>query len=225
MKRGPKPKSKVKIKWSAGLAYAIGLLATDGSLSKDGRHIDFTSADLEQIENYLKALNVWVKIGIKFSSKNKISYRVQFSDIPFYRFLQSIGLTPKKSLTIGKIKIPDHLFFDFLRGCFDGDGTFYSYWDPRWKSSHMFYIEFISASKAHIDWLRMELKKRNGILGYINKGNKKSIIQLKYAKKEAIEIIKKIYYNRQVVCLSRKRKKIEKALNIEKKQQDKYTVN
>ena len=43
-----------------------------------------------------------------------------------------------------------------------------------------------------------------------------------YAKKESVVIIKKMYYNPSVVCLSRKRKKIEKALEIEKIQQKKY---
>ena len=67
---------------------------------------------------------------------------------------------PRKSLTMGKLKIPNKYFFDFLRGCFDGDGCFYSYWDPRWRSSHMFYLEFVSASKKHINWLQNELKKK-----------------------------------------------------------------
>lgn len=47
-----KPMNKVKIKWSPEFAYAIGLLVTDGSLSKDGIHIDFTSNDKEQLVNF-----------------------------------------------------------------------------------------------------------------------------------------------------------------------------
>lgn len=123
---------------------------------------------------------------------------------------------------MGKIKIPSKYFFDFLRGCFDGDGTFYSYWDPRWRSSHMFYLEFVSASAEHVDWLRKELKERLNVWGHISKDGKDSTLQLKYAKHEAMEVIKKMYYTRKVVCLSRKRKKIEKALQIEKKQQKIY---
>lgn len=46
-----KPKGKVKIEWNENFAYAIGLIVTDGSLSIDGRHINFTSKDLEQIQN------------------------------------------------------------------------------------------------------------------------------------------------------------------------------
>ena len=37
------------MKWTSELAYAVGLLTTDGSLSKDGRHIDLTSKDVEQL--------------------------------------------------------------------------------------------------------------------------------------------------------------------------------
>lgn len=223
-KRGPQPKGKVKIKWSANFAYAIGLIATDGCLYNDGRHISLTTKDIEQAKNFKKCLGLEVKIGLKGSgsSKEKIYHHVQFGDVLFYKFLYSIGLTSRKSLTMGKLSIPREYFFDFLRGSFDGDGCFYSYWDPRWRSSHMFYFEFVSASKKHIDWLRMQLHNEVGIKGHIVQDGKKRAFQLKYAKKEAMEIIKKMYYTKTVVCLSRKRVKIEKALRVEKQQQKNY---
>ena len=80
--------------------------------------------------------------------------------------------------------MPIKYFFDFLRGHFDGDGTFYSYWDPRWKSSYMFYTVFISASKRHIMWIRSMLSELAGITGHITKDQKKTVYQLKYAKAE-----------------------------------------
>jgi hypothetical protein len=224
MKRGPKPKGKVKIKWSADFAYAIGLIVTDGCIGRKGGHIDFTSKDIEQVENFKKCLDIRAKIGFKKSKEGFVSRRIQFRDQFFHAFLLDIGIGSAKSKTIGEINVPRKYFFDFLRGCFDGDGCFYSYWDPRWRSSHMFYLEFVSASKKHIDWLKLELKKQLGILGHVTNGGVKSICQLKYAKKEAIEIIKKIYYNQKVVCLSRKRVKVEKALNIEKQQQNRYRL-
>jgi hypothetical protein len=224
-KRGPKPKGKVELKWSPEFAYAIGLLVTDGCLSKNGRHILFVSKDDEQIQNFLDCLYIKdIKIGKTFSGyKGSWAYRVQFGDILFYKFLESIGLTSAKSKTIGRIDIPKEYFFDFLRGCFDGDGCFYSYWDPRWRSSHMFYIEFISASKNHIDWLQSELFVKLGVKGHIGKDGRGATYQMKYAKKEALVIIKKMYYTRRVVCLSRKRVKVEKALAVEKKQQRRYS--
>jgi hypothetical protein len=50
IKRGPKPKEKVKVRWSRAFAYGIGLLASDGNLSPDKRHINFTSKDKELID-------------------------------------------------------------------------------------------------------------------------------------------------------------------------------
>lgn len=221
-KRGPKPKKIIDEKWSANLAYAIGLLATDGCLSKDGILIDLTSKDKEQLLNFSKCLGIDFKIGIKWNSTGNDCLRIQFKNRIFYDFLLSIGLTPKKSLTMGGLAIQDKYFFDFLRGCFDGDGTFYSYWDKRWKSSHMFYVEFVSASEKHITWIRKELESRLKVIGHITNGGLGMTHQLKYAKREAMEIIKKMYYNPKVICLSRKRLKIEKVLKIEEKQQKKY---
>ncbi len=221
-KRGPKPKEIVNTKWRADLAYAVGLIATDGCLAKDSLLIDLTSKDKEQLENFSKCLGVSLKIGNKISGNGDKSFRVQFKNRFFYDFLLSIGLTPKKSLTMGKLDIPKKYFFDFLRGCFDGDGCFYSYWDPRWRSSHMFYLEFVSGSEKHINWLRRELKKKISVMGHVVKDGRGSTFQLKYAKKEAMEIIEKMYYNREVVCLSRKSMKIQKALKTEKDQQNKY---
>ncbi len=213
-----KPLGKVKIKWSPNFAYAIGLLATDGNLSKDERHVDLTSKDKEQLENFLWCLKIDNKIGSKHSGSGRKYFRVQLGDVNFYKLLLGIGFMPAKSKIISKLKIPNKYFFDFLRGHFDGDGTFYSYWDPRWKSSFMFYTEFISASKWHIDWLRTELGERLGIKGHITKGRSSSVYQLKYAKAESLKLLARVYYNPGVVCLSRKRKKVEKALKTIGKQ-------
>lgn len=215
-KRGPKPRRLVNIKWSANFAYSVGLIATDGYLSKDGRHLIFVSKDREQIENFCYCLGLHVKIGIHKPGLGRTAFRVQFGDVEFYNFLLSIGLSNAKSRTIGPLKIPDKYFFDFLRGSFDGDGCFYSYWDPRWKSSFMFYTSFISASLKHVDWLQSEILKRLKISGHITKSKKINLYyQLKYAKSDSLKILKKIYpAKKQFVCLSRKRLKINEALGI-----------
>jgi DNA-binding transcriptional regulator WhiA len=223
-KTGQKPKGRVKIKWSANFAYAVGLLVSDGCLYNDGRHLSFVSKDEEQIKNFVRCLGIKVKIGSTTSGyKNKKALRVQFGDVLFFAFLQGIGIHPRKSKTISEVTIPQNYFFDFLRGSFDGDGTFYSYWDKRWRSSYMYYLEFISASQKHIEWLRNTLNDELGVKGHVTTSARSSAYQLKYAKKEALAIIKKMYYNRRVVCLSRKREKIEKAVKVEIMQQKHYS--
>ena len=88
--------------WSHNLAYLVGLIASDGSLSKDGRHIDFTSKDFDQIQTFAGILGLKNKIGDKSSSygKGRKYFRIQFSDVKFYRFLLMIGLFPNKTKTI-----------------------------------------------------------------------------------------------------------------------------
>lgn len=141
---------KRRIKWSPKLAYAIGLIASDGNLSIDEKDLELTSKDVQLLEAFKKCLGLINKIGFKRSgfSKRKCA-RVQFCDVTLYRWLIKLGLTPHKSKTIGKLKIPNKYFFDFLRGVFDGDGSCYSYWDLRWASSFMFYTSFSSGSLSY----------------------------------------------------------------------------
>lgn len=211
-----KPLNKIKIKWSSNLAYAIGLITTDGNLSKDGRHINFTSKDKELAHKFIKCLGIKTKITMKSSGliREKLYYFIQFGDVVFYRFLQSLGLEAKKSKIVAAIKIPDKYFFHFLRGHFDGDGTFYSYFDPRWRSSFMFYTVFISASEKHIKWLRGEIIEFLNIEGHIAKSKKHSCYHLKYAKKESINLLSRMYKTKGDIYLKRKYLKIKKALAI-----------
>lgn len=209
-----KPLGKVKLEWSPEFAYAIGLIVTDGSLSKDERHIVLTSKDEEMMYNFQKSLGIEIKIGKKNSGseKEKKYLITQIGDVLFYRFLESIGIEQNKTKTIREVSIPDEYFADFLRGHFDGDGCFYSYWDPRWKSSFMYYVTFVSASRPHIDWLRAEINRMYGIAGHCSDKPSGSVYQLKYAKKDSNTLLKKVYHNEDVLCLSRKRLKIEKVL-------------
>ena len=159
-KRGPRPgfnaKRKIAETWSSNLAYAVGLLATDGCLSPPGHLIDLTSKDREQLENFRHCIGVDLKITKKYSGGREY-LRIQFKNVLFYSFLISIGLTPAKSKTLSKLAIPEKYFFHFLRGVFDGDGSIYSYWDPRWRSSFMFYLCFASASKTFVNFLLRDI--------------------------------------------------------------------
>jgi len=190
VKRGPKPKGSVKIKWSPNFSYAIGLLTADGCLSKDGRHIDFTSVDKAQVLLFKKCLKIQTKIGKKSSGKGDLAYRVQFGDVLFYQFLMGIGLSPAKSKTLSSLHIPKKYFADFLRGYFDGDGCSFSFYDSIFEKSYRFYISFASASPKFINWLRKRLKETIGINGHVSSSRHVSYIQLRYAKKESLQICK-----------------------------------
>jgi len=104
-----KPKRKQKIEWSPELAYATGLITTDGNLSVDGRDMALISKDIQLLKTFKRILNLKNKISSKKSgyTGRKDCYIVQFGDIILYKWLQKIGLTPNKSKTISKLRVPN----------------------------------------------------------------------------------------------------------------------
>lgn len=201
-------------KWSADFTYAIGLIVADGCLSKDGRHIDLTSKDKAQVVLFQKCLRITTKVSSKYSGAGNRAYCCQFSDVLFYRFLMSIGLSPAKSKIIGAVLVPDEYFIDFLRGYFDGDGSSTSHYDSVFKNSYRFYLSFTSASPVFVDWLRNKLYLILGVKGHIAYNRNNPYVQLKYSKREAVVISKRMYYSEAVPCLRRKRLKIIRSLRI-----------
>jgi len=216
VKRGPKPKGQVLIRWSREFAYAIGLLTSDGCLSKNGRHINLTSKDLEQLKTFKKCLCLNVKIGIKYSGNGsgRPYYQVQFGDVLFYKFLNSIGLFSAKSKTISSVLVPDEYFADFLRGYFDGDGSSYSYYDSLFPKSYRFYISFMSASPSFVRWLQTRISKMIPVKGHFSGYTDSNYLQLKYAKTEAIIVSRYMYYGTRIPFLKRKYLKIQRTMRI-----------
>lgn len=212
MKRGARPKENVSIAWSPDFAYAIGLIVADGCVSKDGRHINFTSKDKELIMHFCTSLRLKLQVKEKKSGAGKVSYYVQFSDVSFHKYLSTIGVYPAKSLTISGVNIPKKYFIDFFRGYFDGDGSVYSYRDTIYENSSRLYISFTSGSVQYIDWLRDSLSKFYGVRGYISKNKNNKYVQLKFAKRESLLLCDLMYYKKDVLALSRKYKKAMSAI-------------
>lgn len=190
--------------WNRRMAYIVGLITTDGCLLNDKRHIDFTSKDLQLVELYRDMLRPTAKIGIKLSGSGKSYYRVQLGDVSLYNFLENLGLTPRKSLTLNQLAVPSTYFADFLRGCFDGDGSVYGVVDKRWPNSYMFYTCFASASLPFLEWLKTELAAQLPDIGGHIRRSATNLYQLSYGKADTRQIFRFMYYDPSVSCLHRK---------------------
>lgn len=208
--RGPQPKP-FDATWTPTLAWVVGIIATDGCLSLDGRHIDITSKDFQLLETAQRCLKIQIRIGEKrggfSSSRPTYAHRIQITRSEFHQWLVTIGFTPRKSKTIAEIDVPDRYFWDFLRGCFDGDGSCYAYRDPRWPMSYLFYWELCSASPMFIRWIRQRVRELVGLHGHISADGNTEI--LKYAKHEAVVLFDRMYSDRRAPCLLRKRDKVD----------------
>lgn len=192
--------------WNPPIAYLAGLIASDGCLIKDGRHINLTSTDIGLLEEAKNILSLNCAIAKKKNGFGGYGYFIQFSDVSLYDFLQQAGITPAKSKTILKVDLPDQYYRDFLRGLFDGDGCIYGFWDKRWRSSLMYYTEFTSASVGFLDWLHSKNKE----LVDVTKGRIKSGVRassLSYAKADSQKLFTFMYYDYDLPALGRKRTK------------------
>lgn len=200
-----------RCRWTSEIAYAVGLIVTDGSLSPDGRHIVFTSTDYELIETFRQCLGLSNQITLCSPGGYSVRqcYRVQFGDVAFYQWLLNIGLMPNKSRRIGPLKVPDEYFADFARGHLDGDGCITTYLDDynTFKSEKYVYqrlfLRFHSGSPKHLEWMREALKRIMGTRGAVLRTSREWALQ--YAKKDSLKLLRWMYYSPDVPCLERKR--------------------
>lgn len=188
------------------LWYLIGLITSDGSLSKDGRHIDLTSKEYQFLNLIKQSYQIPNKIGYKTNGRNKSAYRIQISSKSFYDFLTTKGLTPNKSKILCKIGVPNKFFIHFLRGVFDGDGCI-----RKWKSAdqriEQFYCKITSGSKEFLLWVKKTLKEQIDIEGTIHPEKYKvgNGFILKISSKNSVKKFLEICYKNNYLALNRKR--------------------
>lgn len=194
-----------KISWNKDLAYAVGLITTDGCLSKDGRHIDLTSKDINLIKDFASILEISNKITNKISAYKPtgIYYRIQLSHANFYRFLVDLGLSPNKSRSLGPLRIPSEYFADFLRGCIDGDGNISIVKHP--ESQHpQLRLRLASSSSNFLQWIKQSVNQYWEISGGFISKIYKNTQYLTYSKSDSIKILELLYYNGVKYYLKRK---------------------
>ena len=140
-------------------------------------------------------------------------YRLQWGDRLFYDWLQSIGLTLAKSVILGPLAIPDEYFADFFRGSIDGDGSITTYVDrynTSKKPTYVYtrvYLSLVSASPRFVEWLRETLRRLTAASGHVGlrrTAGRHDLWRLRYAKGEALRLLRWMYYNSDVPCLRRK---------------------
>lgn len=187
----------------ADLWYLVGLITTDGSLSKDGRHIDITSKDGKFLKGLVKRLALSCRVTIKGDGFGRQAYRIQIANRNFYDFLLSIGLMPKKSLILKKLDIPEIYFVDFLRGVIDGDG-YMSRWLHTLNKNEQWILRICSGSNFFIHWLKKRIESLLNAKGRIYQELPTRHI-LKYGKMAAREILERCYYQG---CFGLKRKMV-----------------
>ncbi|MDO8520289.1 MAG: LAGLIDADG family homing endonuclease [Deltaproteobacteria bacterium] len=195
------------------LWYFVGLIASDGCLSNDQRHIDITAKEKKFLELLKQDLNLNCGIGQKTNGRGQIAYRLQFSCVSIYAFLKKCGLSPNKSKTLADLDIPDDHFSHFLRGVLDGDGCI-----RKWKSNKFKfvnrYVKITSGSEKFLIWINKKIHRLFNASGtiHLEQYKKSSAYILKISRKSHYQKVLRICYQNDWLALPRKRVQALEAL-------------
>jgi len=206
-------RTTLPLEWSDKMAYIVGLTATDGCLFTGRRKINFKSEDRQLVETYLAVLGRTNRVKQERTRTDGVVYFTEFNDSKLYEWFRSVGLTPRKSLTLGAIDVPDAYLMPLARGLMDGDGsvlnfvhrptvkTYPNYWYERIR------VCFHSASRSHIDWLRARLGPIAGTRGYVETARREGrhdFFKLKYGKAATTVLLSAFYVDPTAPRLVRK---------------------
>ena len=208
-------KTTLALEWSPEMAYIVGLTATDGCLFSGRRKINFKSKDRELVATYLGLLGRTNRIKTQRKKDGGIAYFTEFHDSKLYEWFRSVGLTPRKSLTLGGMSVPDKQFVSLVRGLLDGDGgisnfehapTVSTYPNYRYERLWTF---FNSASVRHLKWLRSRIARVLNLHGRIERlsGKKKrrhQMYRLKFGNIDSVILLSAIYADERAPRLERK---------------------
>jgi DNA-binding transcriptional regulator WhiA len=119
--------------------------------------------------------------------------------------LMKNGVLPNKTQKDVCPKVSDEFFFDFMRGYIDGDGCF-------WEMKNNYYMHITCASENILSYLQKRLRYF-GIDTKIYKEKERKYRLMCVNKNEMGKLIRRIYPDKNVFCLERKRNKVYKYLN------------
>ncbi|MDD5194138.1 MAG: LAGLIDADG family homing endonuclease [Candidatus Omnitrophica bacterium] len=175
------------------MAYILGYIFADGSLEDAsylrGKYLRITSCDISILQTIRRAFESEHKI-IKLppsTANGKYRYFLRIGDHNIYGDLINLGLTPRKSLTMIFPKcIPSNFMGDFIRGYFDGDGTFYC---EKTKNRIIPRTVFTSGSKRFLESLSEVIASSCHLQRVKKVYNSHRSYQLVYKSKEAMELM------------------------------------
>lgn len=175
--------------WSCQMAYVLGLIITDGCISKTGT-VALSMNDKDLLEKVKKAMGSQHKITL--SRHQKSLYCFHFTREGLAKKLNELGVIPRKSLTVKLPEVPQKYLPDFIRGVFDGDGSIY--YDTR-SPEFPIRTKFVSSSPSFIYALEQKLQELGLPPRKIYEQKTKNTISymFKYGHKDSLRLFQVIY--------------------------------
>lgn len=190
--------------WSADLAWLVGLIWSDGNLTRN------------TIEICAKERDFMMMVADMIGQPNGVrpkngggAWRVVFTSKTVANFLRGVGLTPRKSFTVSWPVMPPEYEAHFIRGLFDGDGCVTLRMDRQGQQVADLQWEVVTASVALRDSLARWMKDR-GVHARVSLSHT-TVWRVSVSKQSSLRILHGLLYpsTLAIPCLLRKRQKFD----------------
>lgn len=211
--------------------YLLGVFITDGNVSYNTSRSEkkYYTCEIKSADyNWLLDISKLVGDNLNLTKANNSScYRLRINNTEIGNWLINNECVRNKTLSVKFPNIPEKYVPDFIRGCWDGDGSFILSKRSNCNSIEA-KIQLYSASKVFINSLRDILKEKYEIVSYIYEPKmtdhimkngtvitaKNQLYTLSVSSKHHDKFIKTIYYDTNNLCLDRKYIKANSILDI-----------
>lgn len=206
-------------------AYWLGFIAADGSIVKSSEYnsyrlyINLSHVDEGHLEKFRDAIGANDTKFQKYTSTKGFSNpngsttsRIVLNSFKMCKDLAKYNVHQRKSYDIEMPNIDNDLISHYLRGLFDGDGSYHYHYDTK-NNRYRYTFEIVSASKIFIEQIQQYLLSV-GIKTNLYYRKEFEYFRLMTAsKKELLKLIDLLYSN-ATVYLDRKFKKVNEIKSI-----------
>lgn len=206
-------------------AYWLGFIAADGSVVKSSEYnsyrlyINISCIDEFHLKKFRSAIGAYdVELQQYTStdgfcnSNGTTTSRIVLNSFKLCTDLAKYHIHQRKSYDIEMPSIRRDLVPHYLRGLFDGDGSYYCHYDIK-NNRYRYAFEIVSASKTFVEQIQQYLLSI-GIKTNLYYRKKFGYFRLMTAsKKELLKLINLLYSNANI-SLDRKHKKINEIKSI-----------
>jgi hypothetical protein len=188
-------------------SWLLGLLMTDGCANDRDHLIKLSISDKDGAQLASQIIGFG---SIRERSPNTSEYngnKIQ-GKLPIWSYvarsmqlverLGALGLTPRKTKTLLFPNVLDITLPDFIRGLWDGDGSWY-------KRANLLGAHFGCASEPFVHALHAITSKITGSSAQVRANRRKDFWKLSYSGKSAVALARWLYYEPDLPCLERKR--------------------
>lgn len=165
-------------------AYFLGLMFSDGSVSKNQFYIKLKDEDI--LLKFRKELKC--DYPILYTEYPYKSYKLQISSQTLCKALSKLGCIPNKTKIITLPTLREDLYRHFIRGFFDGDGCL----QLQNKKYHCRF-DLTSASKSFLEQVRPLITAHARSNGYLGKEAKYEVWHLNYSGHQVQDILDWMY--------------------------------